>query len=181
MADIPVRRTRSKRIYRGRVINVSLDRFQAADGRSFLRETIQHPVSVAILPLTREGQILLIRQYRHAVGRYLYEIPAGTTEPGEPPLACAKRELIEETGYTAKRWKRICRFYPAPGISTERMVLYAATGATPYKGGTHLDEDEQISLRVTPPAQALRMARRNQIVDAKSIIGLLWGLGRIRW
>ena len=185
MADIPVRRTRSKRIYRGRVINVSLDRFRTADGRSFLRETIQHPVSVAILPLTREGQILLIRQYRHAVGRYLYEIPAGTTEPGEPPLACAKRELIEETGYTAKRWKRICRFYPAPGISTERMVLYTAAGATPKGSGRpgtlRLDEDEIISLRVTPPARALRMVRRNQIVDAKSIIGLLWGLGRIRW
>ena len=168
-------------LYRGRVADLSLDTFRTSDGRSFLRETIHHPPSVVILPVTPEGKILLIRQYRHAVGRYIYEIPAGTSEPNEPLLGCAKRELAEETGHTARRWRRLCEFYPAPGISTEWMALYVATGAIPRKEGTCMDDDEHIDLQVTSPKKALQMVRTNQIVDAKSIIGLLWGLHRIRW
>jgi ADP-ribose pyrophosphatase len=181
MAAPTIERVSSKTIYRGRVANLSLDTFRTSEGRSFLRETIQHPASVVILPVTPQGKVLLIRQYRHAVGRTIYEIPAGTSEPGEPLLRCARRELAEETGHRAARWQRICEFYPAPGISTERMVLYAASGATPLKHGTDLDDDEHITLAPTPPAKALRMVRDNRIVDAKSIIGILWGLRRVRW
>lgn len=181
MATPTIKRVRSKMIYRGRVANLSLDTFRTSEGRSFLRETIQHPASVVILPVTPAGKILLIRQYRHAVGRYIYEIPAGTSEPGEPLLRCAQRELAEETGHRAARWRKVCEFYPAPGISTERMVLYAAAGATPLKRGTDLDEDEHIAVLPTPARKALELVRSNRIVDAKSIIGLLWGLRRIRW
>lgn len=181
MATPAIKRVRSKTIYRGRVATLSLDTFRTSEGRSFLRETIQHPPSVVILPLTPSGKILLIRQYRHAVGRWIYEIPAGTSEPGEPLLRCAQRELAEETGHRAAHWQRLCEFYPAPGISTERMALYVASGATPLKRGTHLDDDEHIALLPTPPAKALQMVRDNRIVDAKSIIGILWGLRRVRW
>ena len=135
----------------------------------------------SILPILADGRIVLIRQFRHAVGRFIYEIPAGTTEPGEPLLRCAKRELGEETGYSASRWRRICRFYPAPGISTERMELYVARGLKPLAEKTAMDQDEQITLHIVSAKEALRLAQTNRIVDAKSLIGILWGLNRIRW
>ncbi len=181
MATPAIKRVSSKTIYRGRVANLSLDTFRTSEGRSFLRETIHHPPSVVILPVTPAGKILLIRQHRHAVGRTLYEIPAGTSEANEPLSRCARRELAEETGHRAARWQRVCEFYPAPGISTERMVLYVASGAVPLKRGTHFDEDEQITVLPTSPRKVLQMVRANRIVDAKSIIGILWGLRRIRW
>lgn len=181
MARNVVRKVRSKVIYRGRVATLSLDTFRMPNGHSLLRETIQHPPSVVILPVFEDGKVLLIRQFRHAVGRVIYEIPAGTSEPGEPLLRCARRELIEETGYAARRWKKLCRFYPAPGISTERMDCFVATGLYVPKKKLAMDEDEHIVVKITPIPKALEMVRRNQIIDAKSIIGLLWGLERIRW
>lgn len=181
MAHHHTERVRSKTIYRGRVATLSLDTFRMPGGEFLLRETIQHPPSVVILPLFEDGRVLLIRQFRHAVGKIIYEIPAGTREPKEPPLACAKRELVEETGYGARHWRRICEFYPAPGISTERMTLYAATGLFVPKKKLAMDEDEQITVRITPQRRVLRMIQKNGIIDAKSIIGILWGLNRIRW
>ncbi len=181
MAHTRVERVRSKTIYRGRVATLSLDTFRMPNGQFFLRETIQHPPSVVILPVFEDGRILLIRQFRHAVGRSIYEIPAGTCEPNESALTCAQREIIEETGFSARRWRRICRFYPAPGISTEWMVLYAATGLFVPKKKLDMDEDEQITVRITPQRKVLQMIRKNEIIDAKSIIGVLWGLQRIRW
>ena len=181
MATPTIERVGSKTIYRGRVANLSLDTFRTSEGRSFLRETIQHPPSVVILPVTAQGKVLLIRQYRHAVGRWIYEIPAGTSEPGEPLLRCARRELAEETGYAASRWKRLSAFYPAPGISTERMDLFVAAGLKKLKKPVPMDKDEQITLHPTSARNALRLVRRNKIMDAKTIIGILWGLERIRW
>ena len=181
MAHTSVRRVRSKIIYRGRVATLSLDTFRKPSGEAYLRETIQHPASVVILPVLDDGRVLLIRQFRHAVNSVIYEIPAGTIKPRESELACAKRELAEETGYAARRWKRLCRFHPAPGISTERMVLYRAAGLAPLKKRLPMDKDEQITVHPTSQRQALRLIRTNRIIDAKSIIGLLWGLDKIRW
>ena len=181
MAETSVKRVQTKIIYRGRVATLSLDTFRKPSGEAYLRETIQHPPSVVILPLLDDGRVLLIRQFRHAVNRPIYEIPAGTREPGEPALACAKRELMEETGYSASRWKRICEFYPAPGISTERMDLFVATALKKLKKRIPMDKDEQISVHPVPARRALQLVRRNKIIDAKSIIGLLWGLNRINW
>lgn len=181
MAKTVVSRVRSKILYRGRVATLSLDTFRLPDGTQLKRETIQHPPSVVILPVFPDGRILLIRQFRHAVGRFIHEIPAGTSEPGEPMLACARRELIEETGYAARHWKKLCRFYPAPGISTERMDLFVATGLFVPKQKLSMDEDEQITVKITPQREVLQMVRRNRIIDAKSIIGILWGLERIQW
>ena len=176
-----IRRIKSKQIYRGRVANLYLDTFRTAQGQSFLRETIQHPPSVAIVPVLSGGRVLLIRQFRHAVGKNIYEIPAGTTEPGEQFLQCAKRELEEETGYSARSWKRLCEFYPAPGISTERLVLYRASNLTKVEKPAKKDKDEYITTEPTSVSQAIQLIQKSRIVDAKSIIGLLWGLQRVKW
>ena len=142
---------------------------------------ILHPPSVVILPVLDDGRVVLIRQFRHAINRTIYEIPAGTREPGEPALACAKRELMEEAGYSASRWKRICEFYPAPGISTERMDLFVARGLKKLKKRIPMDKDERITVHPAPARRALQLVRQNKIMDAKSIIGILWGLNRINW
>ena len=181
MAQASVKRVRSKIIYRGRVATLSLDTFRKPDGETYLRETIHHPPSVVILPILDGGRVALIRQFRHAVNGIIYEIPAGTCEPGENGLACAKRELMEEAGYRASRWKRLCRFYPAPGISTERMDLFVAAGLKKLKKPVPMDKDEQITVHPASAREAVRLVRENKIVDAKSIIGILWGLNRIKW
>ncbi|MDO8730226.1 MAG: NUDIX hydrolase [Candidatus Omnitrophota bacterium] len=142
---------------------------------------ILHPPSVVILPVLDDGRVVLIRQFRHAIKRTIYEIPAGTREPNEPALACAKRELMEETGYSASRWKRICEFYPAPGISTERMDLFVARGLKKLKKRIPMDKDERITVHPAPVHRALQLVRQNKIMDAKSIIGILWGLDRVKW
>ena len=181
MAETSVKKVRSKVIYRGRVATLSLDTFRKPSGEAYLRETIQHPPSVVILPVLDDGRVVLIRQFRHAVNGIIYEIPAGTREPGEPALACAKRELMEETGYSATRWKRLCEFYPAPGISTERMDLFVARGLKKLKKRIPMDKDEQITVHPAPPRRALELVRKNKIIDAKTIIGILWGLDRVKW
>ncbi|MCM8794495.1 MAG: NUDIX hydrolase [Candidatus Omnitrophica bacterium] len=181
MADVAIRRTGSKNLYSGRIVKLTLDTYQTADGRRFRRETIRHPASVVILPIIGTSNVVLIRQFRNALERYIYEIPAGTSEPGESLLRCAKRELAEEAGYRASRWCQLHEFYPAPGVSTERMVLYRAQGLTPLSRAPAKDKDEYITTVVVPAHQALKMVEKNVIVDAKSIIGILFGLNKIRW
>ena len=181
MADIPIRQVATKTIYRGRVVRLTQDTFKTGDGKSFRRETLRHPASVVIVPIAKNGGVVLIRQFRHALKRYIYEIPAGTSEAGEPLLRCARRELAEETGFQAKRWKRLYEFYPAPGVSTERMVLYQAQGLSRLKKAAKKDADEYITPTLVPASKAVAMVRHNKIMDSKSIIGILMGLERIRW
>ena len=181
MADVAIRRAASKILYRGRGVRLTLDTYRTADGKSFLRETIHHPASVVIVPIVGRDRVLLIRQFRHALNRYIYEIPAGTTKPQESFLSCAKRELAEETGYAARRWQRLHAFYPAPGVSTERMILYRASGLTPLKKKVAKDKDEYITPILVPAKVAVQWVEDNKIADAKSMIGILFGLGRIRW
>lgn len=160
---------------------ISLDTFRKPNGESYIRETIQHPPSVVILPVLDDGRVVLIRQFRHAVNGIIYEIPAGTCEANEPTLACAKRELNEEAGYSASRWKKICTFYPAPGISTERMDLFVARGLKKVVKRAAMDKDEQITVHPASARQTLQMVKTNKIIDAKSIVGITWGLGKIEW
>ena len=176
-----MRRVRSKTLWRGRRVRLTMDTYRAETGCSFRRETIRHPASVVIVPIMEGNAVLLIRQFRHALDRYIYEIPAGTSEPGEPLLACAKRELAEETGYKARSWRRLYEFYPAPGVSTERMVLYRATHLSPLLKKVSKDQDEYITPRIVSGREAVAMVRRNRIIDSKSIIGILMGLNRIKW
>ena len=142
------------------------------DGKLHVRETVQHPGAVTILPLVDEGHVCLIRNYRVAVSATLLELPAGTLEPGEDPAVTAGRELIEETGYRAGTIEKLCEFYMSPGILNERMHLYLARDLA--LGETALEPGEDIETLVVTWADALRMACDGTIQDAKTLVGLFF-------
>lgn len=162
----------SKRLYEGKIVNLREDVVESNKGR-FSREIIEHPGAVTIIPVIKEADtIIMVRQFRQAVKKTLLELPAGTLKRGERPEDCAKRELLEETGYTAGSLKKILRFYPAPGYDTEVIHLYLATDLT--KSMQRLEEDENIVVLEVKKEEALRMIERNEIEDAKSIIGIVF-------
>lgn len=146
-------------------------RQQGPDGAWHVKETVQHPGAVAILPLLDDGRVCLIRNYRVAVDRTLIELPAGTLEPGEDPAVTAERELIEETGYRAGRIEKLREFTMSPGILNERMYLYLARDLTP--GPTALEAGETIENLVVNWDEAMRMVADGSIEDAKTLVGLL--------
>ncbi len=147
---------RQERIYQGHAFNVRRDDVRMPDQHIAHLDIIEHVGAVTILPVDVEGRILFVRQYRHATGRELLELPAGTLEPGEPAETCAYREIREETGFAAGELVKIGEFFLAPGYSTEYMVVFLATGLTsaPLPG----DQDEFISLQPIPIGEAYRMA-----------------------
>ena len=139
------------------------------------RDIVHHTGSVVILPVEESGKgprVLLERQYRHAAQQFLWELPAGRIDAGEKPLPAAKRELLEETGYTAKRWKRILNFYASPGFVAETMSIYLAEGLR--AGIAQPEADEMIEVRFFPLKAALGMVLNGTIRDAKTISGILW-------
>ncbi|HEY2840199.1 MAG TPA: NUDIX hydrolase [Pirellulales bacterium] len=142
------------------------------DGRQHAREVIEHPGAVGIVPMVDDDHVCLIRNFRVAVGRWLIEVPAGTLEPGEPPLVTASRELIEETGFRAGQITPLCELLFSPGILHERMHLFLATQLTP--GETRLEIGEQIERLITPWEEALSMIERGEIEDAKTVAALLF-------
>ena len=165
----------SKTAFTGRVFNVVSQRVKEPDGVLVLREIVQHHGSIVILALdetTHPPRLLLERQYRHAAGERLWELPAGSLEPGEQKLAAAKRELKEETGYTASKWEKALFFYVSPGFLTESMAVFLARGLK--KGEAQPEEDERIAVRFFPLPQAVQMALRGKIKDAKTLASILW-------
>jgi ADP-ribose pyrophosphatase len=144
----------------------------APDGTPVVRETVQHPGSVAILPLLDDRKVCLIRNRRVAVGKTLVELPAGTLESGEDPKATARRELAEETGYDAATLDKLCEFLMSPGILNERMHLFVARGLVP--GRQQLEPGEEIETLVVPWDAAVRMATDGTIEDAKTMLGILF-------
>ncbi|NUN50951.1 MAG: NUDIX hydrolase [Candidatus Brocadiae bacterium] len=159
--------TRSRALISGRVFRLHEETWRGPDGRTFSRHTILHPGAVAILPVTAKGTFLLIRQFRAAARGWLLEIPAGTLEAGERPLACAKRELIEETGFAARTWKRLGAIFVAPGYSNEVIHLFEASGLSPAHA--EQDEDEHIELEEMTRAELRRAVARGRIRDGKSL------------
>jgi ADP-ribose pyrophosphatase len=141
------------------------------DGKPHVRESVQHPGSVVILPVLDDGRVCLIRNQRVAVGRLLIELPAGTLEPGEDPADCAARELIEETGFRAGQIRKLLEFFVSPGILNERMHLFLATELV--AGAPQLEAGEDIQNLVVPWAEAMRMIDDGTIQDAKTLVGLL--------
>lgn len=161
---------KQKAVLHSRVFYVSQQEWRGPNGR-FKRDTVVHPGAVAILPFDNKGRVIMIRQFRPAVGDWMLEIPAGTLEKGEQPLACAKRELIEEIGFAAKRWKKLGAVYTAPGFCTELIHLYKAWDLK--SDFAEKDEDEHIELAVMSMAQVRRAVKSGKIVDAKSLSALM--------
>jgi ADP-ribose diphosphatase len=163
---------RSTELCQGRVFTVRHDEIIEPSGLKAVRDIVVHPGSVVIIPVLDDGRIVLIRQFRYAAGQYLWELVAGHKEPGEDPAQGARRELMEETGYTAKRIRKLFEIFPSPGLLSERMDIYLAEGLT--KGTAQPEDDEKISQKIVTLAEAERWIRRAKICDAKSIAGILY-------
>ena len=170
-----VRVLSSREVYRGPAFWVTRDEVIEPGGIKARRDIVRHTGSVVILPLEDSGserRILLERQYRHAAQQYLWELPAGRIDEGENELTAAKRELLEETGYSAGKWKRILTFYASPGFVAETMSIYLARDLR--AGVAQPEADEVIAMRFFPVSAALRMVLSGTIRDAKTIAGVLW-------
>lgn len=157
----------SKELYKGKVIQVRLDTVSLPDGRRKIREIIVHPGAVAIVPLLN-GKVLLVEQYRKAIERRTLEIPAGTLEEGESPRECAERELIEETGYQASNLDKLIEYYPSPGISSELIHIFKASGLEKIS-----DAEAELPLQYMELEEVERKIRTGEIKDSKTIIGVL--------
>lgn len=162
----------SEVLYTGKVFRLQRDTVIEPGGMRVERDIIIHPGSVVILPIFEDGRVLLIRQYRHSVGEFLWELVAGRKEPAETPAVAARRELLEETGYTAKRLRKLLRVIPTPGYVNEWMWIYAAEKLV--RGEAQPEEDEKITPRIFTLKQVNSMIERGTLHDAKSIVGLLY-------
>ena len=187
MSDDPLRERliSSDVLKQGRILEFRIDTIETADGHRSTRDIAGHPGGVCMVAIDPDDRVLLVRQWRHATGGALLEIPAGTLDRGpdgsvEDHAIAAARELEEETGSRAGSWRYLGGFYTAPGFTSELMHLYLATDLTStHEGGLTPDEDERLELRPIPFKVAVAMAERGEIQDAKSIVGLLW-VARLR-
>jgi ADP-ribose pyrophosphatase len=162
---------KTDRIYDGHIVKLDVLDVRSPDGAVRKRELVRHPGAVALVALDETGKVLLVRQFRVAAGRVLVEIPAGTLDPDETPEVCAMRELQEETGFKPGQLEYLGGFFVAPGYTTEYIHLYLATELSENR--LPGDDDEFIEVERVPLAEALAMIERGEIVDGKSIIGLL--------
>ena len=161
----------SKKIFDGKVIKVRVDEVAMPDGSTATRELVEHPGGVGIVALTDNNEIILVKQYRKAVGTVVSEIPAGKLEPGEEHLVCGMRELEEETGYKAKNFKYLGFIYPSPGFMDEKTHIYLATEL--YPGKANLDPDEYLDTFKMPLKELEDKILNNEIKDAKTVVGVL--------
>ena len=168
----------SEMIYQGRVFGLRRDEVLEPSGLRTTREVITHPGSVVVLPVLPDGRIVMIRQYRHATRQYLWELVAGRKEPEETPKQGAARELLEETGYRAKRFRVFLDVFPTPGFLEERLYLLLAEGLT--AGEAQPEEDEKIEVRAFQLKELKQMIKSGQMRDAKSIAGILYYLTFLR-
>jgi ADP-ribose pyrophosphatase len=156
----------------GRKIKVALDTEVLPDGRTVRRDVVLHPGAVAVLPMLDADHVCLLRNHRPVVGETLWEIPAGTLEPGEPPADAAVRELEEETGYRAVKWRKLLELIPSPGVLSEVIHLFLAEELTP--GPARPEADEDLETHVVAWDQALAWAMNGTIRDAKTLLALMW-------
>ena len=176
---MPFELIKTETLLQGRVFTIRRDLVRTPDGRESKYDIIEHGGSVLIVPIDQDGNLLFVRQYRHAAGLELLELPAGTLDEGEAPEVCAAREIREETGFSAGRLEEIGKFYLAPGYSSEYMHVFLARDLKPDP--LQHDEDEFLTLETIPLAKALEMAERGEVPDAKSLAGLFFArryLGR---
>src|SRR2546427_624516 len=160
----------TKNIYKGRIVNLNLETVTLPNGATVELEVIHHPGAAAVVPLKDARTVILIRQYRHAVGGYIYEIPAGKLHPGEDPRECALRELEEEIGYKAGELQHVTSAYTTPGFTDEVIHIYKATQL--QRGKQSLGHDEVLAMAEFPLERTIAMIREGVIKDAKTIVGL---------
>jgi ADP-ribose pyrophosphatase len=163
---------KSREIYRGRLIQLKLDRIIEPGGVRAEREVVQHPGSVVVLARSDDDRVVLVRQYRYPAKQFLWELVAGSLEPGERPLGAARRELLEETGYRAGKFELLFDFFSSPGLLTEKMFLVEATELTRSKAQP--GPDERIEVGHFTPVQVRKMIKSRRIRDAKTLVGLFW-------
>lgn len=168
----------SEMIYEGKVFGLRRDEVIEPSGLRVKREVITHPGSVVVLPVLPDGRIVMVRQYRYATRQYLWELVAGRKEPGETPKKGAARELLEETGYRAKRLRVFLDVFPTPGFLEERMFIVLAEGLT--AGQAQPEEDERIEVRAYKVKELTEMMKKGRLKDAKSIAGILYYLTFLR-
>ena len=162
----------SERMFDGKVFEIDRDRVRMPNGRDVTVDIVRHARSVVLLPVPNPGHIVLIRQYRYAVNRWLWEAPAGSVDPGEEPEAAARRECHEEIGQVPETVVRLAALLPTPGYCNEEMVFFRLSGLTVPDEPAKPDEDEDIEPRTFTIADARDMVRRGEIVDMKTIVGL---------
>lgn len=164
----------SKKIFEGRVISVKVDEVTLPNGNTSTRELVNHPGAVAIIPITNEGKIVLVEQYRKPLERSIIEIPAGKLEKGEKPEYTAIRELEEETGYGSKNFTFVQSFATSPGFADEVIHIYAARDLYRIENPAGLDEDEFVELLEVTLEEAEQMIREERIYDAKTVFAIMW-------
>lgn len=163
----------SEQIWKGRLLDVRRDVVRLPDGSEGVREYVTHPGAVVIIPVLPNGKLIFERQYRYPVGRVMLELPAGKIDPNEPPLLTAKRELIEEAGYTAENWSHLGTMHPTIGYANERIEIFMARGLTSL-GQNQLDEGEFLELLELSLDEAMEAIRQGVLTDGKSLSALLW-------
>lgn len=162
---------KSKVVHDGNAVTFRVDTVRLPNGKTATREFMDHPGAVGVVPLLPGGRVVMVRQYRHPVRKVTLELPAGKLDKGERPLPCVRRELAEETGYTARRITPLIRYWPTPAFANEVLHLYVAEG---LKAGTmHADEDEFLECVTLPFRKAVDLVRRGEIQDSKTVVGLL--------
>lgn len=172
--DKPILPHEIKKVFDGRVFSVSVETVTLPKGQQLKAEIVRHPPSVVILPITAEGDVILVRQYRHAIGRWVWELPAGSLDPGEEAAAAAVRECHEEIGLVAESVERLGAFFPTPGYCDEEMIFFKATGLRQPRSGeeAHADEDEDIEPKAFALEDLQRMITIGEIVDLKTVAGI---------
>ena len=165
-----------KKIYDGRVIKVSVDTVELPNGHRLPLEIVRHPGGAAVVAIDAENRVCLLRQFRHAAGGFIYELPAGKLEPDEPPEVTARRELVEEAATSATHWQSLGAYLSSPGCFTEVIHLFLATGLRPAEGQP--EADEVIQVEWWPFEEALGKALNGELTDAKTIIGILRAASR---
>ncbi len=170
--DLHEKQINTTKVYSGKLLHVHRDEVRLPDGNSSVREYIRHPGAVVVIPITDSGELILERQHRYPLGRDFIEVPAGKIDPGEQTLACAQRELLEETGYRAHEWRYITTVYPCIGYADEQLVYYLAKGLE-FEGHQR-DADEFLEIFTLPLDQALAMVKTGEICEVKTVIALFW-------
>lgn len=172
MKSLTEKTLQTEHIYKGKIISVQLDQVELPDGSKGEREIVKHPGAVAIVPFTKDGKMVVVRQFRKPLEKEIYEIPAGKLEQGEDPETCALRELEEETGYTPRKINFITSFYTSPGFANELLYLYEAEDLE--EGKAHPDADEFVEMSEISLDEGLELMKNEQIHDAKTAFALIY-------